>query len=227
MSVFGFSTEPSAGGDFLPILKYDARAGRIFRVDRIEDAGSFSSDPIDITQTFKAIFDFENLEVGWVNFAPGMAPDARLVPMGQALPERPSPQHKNGVRVMVKLAKECADGQAPIRELMGTSKAMLGGLEEAYLFYQNAAKQNPGKLPVLTLTKTVPITTGTGAKSSTNYKPIFKIVGWVARGDLAPQPRGAAPAQAQTNGGGRQQTPPATGASRATAPAEVSADDFG
>ena len=34
-NVFGFSTEPSAGGDFTPIIKYDARAGRIFRVDRV------------------------------------------------------------------------------------------------------------------------------------------------------------------------------------------------
>ena len=42
------------GGDFLPIIKYDARAGRLFRVDR-EDGVSTS---VDITRNFKAVFDF-------------------------------------------------------------------------------------------------------------------------------------------------------------------------
>src|SRR4051812_47950315 len=64
MSVFGFSTEPT-GGDFLPIIKYDARAGRIFRVDR----GIDGPNPTDITDSFTAVFDFANIETGWMNFS--------------------------------------------------------------------------------------------------------------------------------------------------------------
>jgi hypothetical protein len=45
------------------------------------------------------------------------------------------------------------------------------------------------------LEKTVPIKTGSGEKSSTNYHPVFAIAGWVPRGDLAPQPK--------ANGGGQ------------------------
>ena len=57
----GFSTAPSEGGDFTPIVKYDARAGRMFRMDRIENNGNFANEAVDITQSFKAIVDFENM----------------------------------------------------------------------------------------------------------------------------------------------------------------------
>jgi hypothetical protein len=228
MSVFGFSTEPSSGGDFLPIVKYDARAGRFFRVDRIDVGnGNYESAPSDITQQFKAIVDFENIEVGWINFIPGAQPDFRLVPMGQKLPDRPSTQHKNGLRFMIKLSKDIG-GDKPIREVAGTSKAFLSGIEEAYIAYRNEKDKHPGQLPVLTLEKTTPITTGSGQKSSTNYKPTFKLVGWMPRGDLVHTPRGAsAPQQGASAGNGAA---PATGAQRAAAPppnAGVSASDFG
>jgi len=226
LSIFGFSTETSQGGDFLPILKYDARAGRFFRVDRVDTGSGFVGESADITGNFKAIVDFDNVEVGWIDFQPGSAPSFALVPMGSKLPDRPTPRHKNGVRFMVKLAKECTgpDGKA-IREVAGTSKAFLSGIENIYLEYQKDKAKNPGKLPVLMLEKTVPIKTGSGEKSSTNYHPVFAIAGWVPRGDLAPQPK--------ANGGGQlplQQAAPATGAQPKAAPQAAAAslaDDFG
>jgi hypothetical protein len=227
MSIFGFSTETSQGGDFLPILKYDARAGRFFRVDRIDTGSGFVGESADITAQFKAVVDFDNVECGWIDFQPGSAPSFALVPMGSKLPDRPTPRHKNGVRFMVKLAKECTgpDGKA-IREVAGTSKAFLSGIEAAYVEYQKFKGQNPGKLPVLTLVKTMPIKTGSGEKSSTNYHPVFAIAGWVPRGDLTPHPK--------ANGGGQAaaqpaQVAPATGGATRAAPAQQTslADDFG
>jgi len=228
VSIFGFSTETSQGGDFLPILKYDARAGRFFRVDRVDTGSGFVGESADITNSFKAIVDFDNVEVGWIDFQPGSAPSFALVPMGSKLPDRPTPRHKNGVRFMVKLAKECTgpDGKA-IREVAGTSKAFLSGIENVYLEYQKGKAVNAGKLPVLTLVKTVPIKTGSGEKSSTNYHPVFAIAGWVPRGDLAPHPK--------TNGSGQQpqatqgNTAPSTGAQPKAAPQAAAslADDFG
>ena len=50
-NLFGFSTEPSGGGDFTPIIKYDARAGRVFRVDREQTTDGFASNPVDVTST--------------------------------------------------------------------------------------------------------------------------------------------------------------------------------
>jgi hypothetical protein len=224
MGIFGFSTEPSLGGDFLPILKYDARAGRFFRMDRADHGQGFENTPVDITANFKAIVDFENLEVGWINFQPGTAPSFALVRFGEPFPAKPTEQHKQGVRFMVKLAKSCSAGDGKdIREVAGTSKAFLSGVENAYLDYQEECANHPLLLPVLALEKTVPIKTGSGERSSTNYTPMFKIVGWVKRGDLAPQPR--------TNGSGQQpqQTAaPATGATsrRAPPPTTNIADEF-
>src|SRR6187455_3164852 len=217
MSIFGFSTEPSQGGDFIPIIKYDARAGRFFRMDRSDTGNGFENTPVDITNVIKFIVDFDNVEVGWIDFQPGSAPSFALVPMGSKLPDRPTPRHKNGVRFMVKLAKECTgpDGKS-IREVAGTSKAFLSGIENIYLEYQKDKAKNPGKLPVLMLEKTVPIKTGSGEKSSTNYHPVFAIAGWVPRGDLAPQPK--------ANGSGQQpqamqgNTAPSTGAQPKAAP---------
>jgi hypothetical protein len=231
MSVFGFSTETSGGGDFTPVVKFDSRAGRIFRVDRVDTGGQFVNEPVDITRNFRAIFDLENVECGWANFATGTAPDFKLVPMGQLLPPKPSDQHKNAVRFMLKLAKECG-GDKPIREIAGTSKAFLSGVEALYHDY-TARKDKEGegyKLPVVVLKDTMPITSGQGAKTSTNYRPVFEIVGWALRGDLVFEPKGGAtirPATAQTMSS--VNVPPATGSSRVAAPmkAEAMSDDFG
>jgi len=223
-SVFGFSTEPSnGGGDFLPIVQYDARAGRVFRRDRVDTGQGFENEQVDITPIFKAICDFENIEVGWIIFTPGNAPDFNLVPYGTQLPDRPSPNHKNGLRFMLKLSKECG-GDKPIREIAGTSKAFLSGVEAVFVKYLAEKDKNPGKLPVLTLEKTTPVKTGTGERSSTNYHPTFKISGWAPRGDLVFEPKSsAAPSVAPT-------TAPATGSTRAEAPKATEtadADDFG
>jgi hypothetical protein len=185
MSVFGFSTEPTSG-DFLPIIKYDARAGRIFRVDRTLDG----REPVDITDSFAAVFDFENIETGWMNFS-GAAPDFKLVRMGEILPVRPSLNHKNGIRVLVKLHPACAGPDRPVREFSTSAKAALGGLEKLYLAYQQGKPAN-GKLPVVAMRGSTPIKTGSGDKQSTNYVPKFEIIGWANRPtDLVYVPRGS------------------------------------
>lgn len=238
MSIFGFSTEATGGnGDIVPIVKYDARAGRVFRVDRTNDGQGYVNTPVDITRSFKAIFDLENVEVGWLNFNTGGAPSFTLVAMGQAIPPRPTQDHRNGARVMIKLAKECA-GDEPIREIASVAKVFLIGLEELYHQYAAQKDANSGKLPVVVLEDSVPITSGSGAKSSTNYQPKFKITGWAPRGDLAFKPKssGATPA-AQSSAPPAGSAPPKTGSTVASPPtvpaaqpaAEMAAaeDDFG
>jgi hypothetical protein len=214
-NVLGFSTSPPEGGAFAPIVKYDARAGRLFRIDRIENNGNFANEAVDITQSFKAIADFENMETGWALFAPGIAPDFNFVPIGKQFPARPSDKHKHGAKLMIKLAKDCS-GDKPIREFAGTSKALLAGFEAVYTQYLAEKDDHPGKLPVIVLEKTTPVRSGTGDRTSTNYQPTFKIVGWAPRGDLG----GVAPPDG---------SPPATGSTQVEAPkaAEtVSADEF-
>lgn len=224
MSVFGFSTvASSAGGDFLPICKYDARAGRMFRMDRENDGAGWVNNQVDITKNFKAVMDFENLETGWIDFNTGGAPVFAMVPLGSPLPQQPTPNAKNGVRFMLKLSKDVG-GDKPIRELASTAKAFLAGIEDVFLAYKADAANNAGKLPVVALDDTMPIKSGQGDKQSTNYQPQFKIVSWVARGDLQPQARGMAAITTPS-------APPATGSTQVAPPAPASAvaddEDFG
>jgi hypothetical protein len=221
---FGFTF--NSGEDFLPIIKYDARAGRLSRRDRINNENT----DVDITRTFKAVFDFENVEVGWINFPAGGAPDFRLVPYdGSPMPPKPGDTYKQGLRMMVKLGKECG---GDVRELASNAAAFLEGINKLHDAYLSGVAQNPGKLPVVTLQDSIATTKGSGEKKSTNYVPVFAITGWVPRPqDLVHKPRSqsasSGPAAAPASG-----APPATGSTvaappPASQPAPAAADDFG
>ena len=236
MSIFGFPIRtPGSGGDFLPILKYDARAGRLFRVDVVNNGTGWDRVPHDITTTFKALIDLRpgHAEVGWIDFATGGQPSFVMVPYpGHSLPPQPSPNHKRGLRFALKLSKDCG-GDAPVRQISGTSYSFLDGMEALVTAYNAGAAANPGKLPAIMLESTLPVTSGSGQKSSTNYQPVFKIVGWAPPPpDLpgainVPVPQDVSlTKQGHTNGGA-----PSTGSSRAAPPvqqaAAIAADEFG
>jgi hypothetical protein len=161
-------------------------------------------------------------------FASDTAPDFQLVPVGKEFPNKPSANHKNGIRFMLKLSKVCAGGSAAVREIAGTSKAFLSGIEALYENYLEEKGENPDKLPVVVLEKVEPIKTGIGAKSSTNFQPIFRIVGWAPRGDLTFVPK-ATPLTAPEPQTPQGATPPSTGSIRAQPPSQEEApdDDFG
>ena len=209
----------SGGGNFLPIVKYDARAGRMFRVDREDGV----STPVDITRNFKAVIDFEALEVGYINFDTGSAPDFVMVPYGSTLPAKPSDKHRQGMRLTLKLAGELG---GDVREIAGTSAALIKGMDSLHDEYLAGVGANAGKLPVVVLADTVAVESGSGAKKSTNSPPVFEITGWVKRpGDLgAKEQTAAAPAPART-------APPATGSTKAPPPvrkpAPADEEDFG
>jgi len=215
------NTSATGGGSFeiIPIVKYDCRSGRMFKRDRANG----ENVQTDITKSFKAVFDFENVEVGPINFNTGTAPDFHVVRLGETIPTPPSPDHKQGVRLLIQLSKELG---GDVRELASTARAFLGGVDSLHNEYLAGAKANPGKLPVVSLEDSIPITTGEGAKKSTNYSPSFKIVGWIPRpatlvwSPKSPaRPAAAAPA-----------TPPATGSQRVQNGLEEALaddDDFG
>lgn len=207
----------STGGDFLPIVKYDARAGRLSRVDRVNN----ENVPVDITKSFKAVFDLENLETGWIDFTGG-APQFAMSVLGTGpKPEKPSESFSEGVRFIVKLGKDCG---GDVREFASTAKAFLRGLDKLHDEYKSGSAANPGKLPVVSLEDTVAITSGEGARKSTNYAPVFKISGWVNRPeDLVHKARSSSAQPA---------SPPSTGSTKVSAPtsaptAAASEDDFG
>lgn len=174
----GLSTE-SGGGDFTPVVKFDARAGRMFRVDREQDGGgNWNTNNVEITNGFTAVMDLENIEVGWLLFAAGVAPQLTLVKLGQPLPARPSDQHKQGFRMLMKLGKSSG---GDVREIAATSKAVLGAVDDLHTAYEAQKAANPGKLPVVALTGSKAIVSTGKGQSSTNYAPIFEIQKWVDR----------------------------------------------
>lgn len=174
----GLSTE-SGGGDFTPVVKYDARAGRVFRVDRHQDsAGNYSNDNVDVTSGFSAAFDFESMEIGWALFAAGVAPSWAMVPLGQPMPAKPSDQHKQAFRMHVKLGKSSG---GDVREFASQAKVVIGAIDAAHTAYEAEKAKHPGQIPILSLKTTTPVTSGGKGQSSTNYAPVFEVVKWVDR----------------------------------------------
>jgi hypothetical protein len=221
-----YNTGSGDGSNIVPFVKYDARAGRFFRNDRTEVNGAYSNNPVDITNGFKAVMDLENVEVGYLKFAAGSAPESLLVKLGDPMPQKPNDaKSKQGARVMMKLHQSCG---GDVRETTSNAAAFLKGIDDLHTAYEAAKAANPGKLPIVVLKTTIPVTSGSGDKKSTNYQPVFEITGWAPRpNDLVHVAKGnSAPAQQQAT------SAPSTGSTQVGAPAAkqletAGADDFG
>ena len=174
---FGMQT---SGGNFLPIIKYDARAGRIFRVDK--DNGI--TEQVDITDpNMKFAIDFGSIEVGYVQFS-AQGPVRHMVPYdGRSLPAQPQDKGVDGKLLSRPGFYALVAGQAigGIREWCSNAAILLNALDELFNLYAEQPEAAAGKIPLISIVSTVPVTSGTGAQKSTNYKPVFKIVGWVDR----------------------------------------------
>lgn len=222
----GLNYNSNAGdnGDIVPFVKYDARAGRFFRNDRTEVNGAYTNNAVDITANFKAVLDLENLEVGYLLFAAASAPQFMLVKLGEPMPQKPADaKWKQGLRVMMKLHQSCG---GDVRETSSNAAAFLKGFDDLHTLYEAGKAANPGKLPIVTLKTTMPITSGSGEKKSTNYQPVFEISGWAPRPvDLVHVGKGTTKQIAPTSA-------PSTGSTQVGAPAAkqletAGADDFG
>lgn len=159
-----------SSGDIKPIVKYDGRAGRWSRID--------DKVATDITQSFVAIFDLANIEVGWARFVSGGAPDFQMVKIGTPYPARPSEEHKRGVRVMIKLGASCG---GDLREFVTAAGCAIEALDELHDAYIAAPESAKGMLPIVSMTGSIPRKTTTPKGTTTNYKPTLQIVKWIAR----------------------------------------------
>lgn len=171
------------GGDRLPILKYDARAGRIFTLDRVQNGDAWETVQTDITMKQPAFaVDFGSLEVGHAYFSAGQAPQWAVAYFGQPMPARPaSPgDDDKGKPLSFKPAfrvRVVGQGIGGVREFGGNSNAFINGMNVLHTAFEAAPEATAGKIPVVKLTDTLPIKSG----QSTNYAPVFTIVQWVDR----------------------------------------------
>ena len=188
----GIQTE-SGGGSFTPTVKINSKQGRVYRVDRTQGAEGWTTDEVEITRDFQFVPDMDNLEIGWMFFKAGQAPDLRMVRLGEEMPARPpgvdsegKPNFKQGVRLLLKLGKSCG---GDLREISATAKSILGPIDKLHDAYLSGRSEHPGQLPQVRMTDMKKIDTKTPHGTNTNFEPIFEIVGWVDREKVfGPQP---------------------------------------
>lgn len=209
-------TTGGAGGDIKPFIKFDARAGRMFRVDRKQNgSGQYESSDVDITKDCTFIADLAFVRVGWVNYTT-QGPVKQMVVLGRDLiPARPEgtnaegkPAFRQGFEMDVLLSK--AFGGAPPRVFGSAAGCVIEATDALHNAYAAAPESKAGKLPVVKLVDTISVKSG----QSTNYKPIFEITGWKDRPPEMPAPTTAQQPVAAS-------TPPSTGATTAPAPKSV------
>ena len=168
-------TKAGGDGDFSPVFKFNAISGDAVIASSVKSAsGEWEKVENDVSFPAKFIFDFANIEVGWMHFS-SSGPSFAMVKIGDVLPARPSPDHKQGFRIKL-YNKE--HGVAVFSNSSKTIAEVMDVLHDSYL---RDEKAHTGKVPVVEIkgTKKVSVKTKEGAK---NYKqPEWAIVGWVVR----------------------------------------------
>ena len=174
------------GGEFSPRSEYNAKSGRMTRVDRTADGTENIKIDITMSQPVFA-WDIGSIEIGWANFQSGAAPSLVMVPYGQPMPARPNREHKAGFRSKV------WDGGEPVaREFSATAGVTVNAIEALWDQLTAAPEAVAGKIPVIRLVNVIAIT----AQRGTNYAPDFRLVQWIDRDERVFGPRTvAAPGQ--------------------------------
>lgn len=222
-------TTGGSGGDIKPYVNYDAKAGRMFRVDRTQQGdGTYATDKVEITNTVQFVADLANIRVGWINYT-SQGPVRRLVTLGkEAIPPRPEdrgadgkPAFKQGFEIDLLLDKNSGGG-AP-RVFGSAAGCVIEAMDALHDAYSAAAESSAGKLPVVKISGVQPVKSG----QSTNYKPTFAIVNWIDRpAALGATPTAASPGIAPSTGSTQVSAPAASNpAPQQTAMA--TANDFG
>ena len=175
----GFSTEATGGGgDILPIVKYDAKAGDFIKQDRSQDAsGTWVNDQSEMTMPFKMAMDFDTLEVGWLSFESGR-PDFRMVKIGEAMPARPEGDFKNAFRVRI------ASKELGLREFSHSAKTVLAAMDALHNQYEAEKRNNPGLIPVVEVSGTNTVKVNTPQGELRFKAPDWKIVNWIDKPDM-------------------------------------------
>ena len=118
----------------------------------------------------KFVFDYENLQTGWMSIAIGVFEFIADESLGRKSAQ-PSPEHKRGFKATF------YNKTMGIAEFSANGAGSNMGLEALYKQVQAQAGANAGKLPVVEYTGSRAEKVG---KGSTRV-PEFNVTGWVAR----------------------------------------------
>lgn len=209
---------PGGGGDFMPRIFYNAKAGRLYRHERFNNNGAWESDDVEITGNAVFVADLHNIEVGYIKFGQaGVAPVFLLERLrdcqsgAKAFPDQPTEVNsegkrafKNGFRLHLKLGRDCG-GDA--REFCSTAGIVYDAVEALVDAYMAAPEREQGKLPIVKLAGTKADTN----KHGTNYRPVFEIIQWTDRPEELP-------ADGNAQGGGDSSSAPPAASNAAPPP---------
>jgi hypothetical protein len=68
-----------------------------------------------------------------------------------------------------------------VREWCSNAATVLNSMDDLYQSWLQAPEAAAGQIPIVCIAATTPVKTGSGARSSTNYRPEFRIEGWTPR----------------------------------------------
>lgn len=176
-------------GEFVPYLKYNAKAGRFYA------KAEGGAGEVEILNPMLA-FDMSRIKTGWLFYSEGSGPEK----VWDASPEVAAPRpagprkFKRGFEVMV-----VGNGKIPgtqerlgLREFSSTATNVITSMLRMYAEYEAGLAANRGKIPVYACTGVVPITGSYGV----NYEPTFALRQWVERARVPEFDTHAGPAQA-------------------------------
>ena len=160
-----------------------------------------------MTDVFEGVFDLAHAEAGWAYFEDGQAPDFLMEPIGKPLPQRPSKDHRQGVRLRLMLSTKAAGGTERVREVTTTAKSVMRGLEALYDAWLAGRERNSGMTVLVRLAGVKPVVLKSRGQKSTIYEPTFEVVRWV---EISGRIRDASRAACLSpNGIGRRRRTPA------------------
>ena len=160
-----------------PLLKFDARNGSFYRVDRNSNGEVEQTTIADL----KAIFDLENLQVGWIAFNAGSPPNFKMVRAGQDIGNAPSDKHRQGLRLRVRLAAD----KGVACEFSSTAATLWNAIDCLHDEFERNRGKHSGKVPYVHLAKLEQVRTLLGVV----FSPTFEIIGWGVRpAELATEP---------------------------------------
>ena len=192
----GLVSEGGGGGNIVPIIKFDAKAGDFIRQDRAMNvSGEWEKSNHEMDLPLSVLMDFDTLEVGWLSFASG-APDFQMVKVGEQMPARPSDEHKQAFRVRL-FGKEMG-----LREFSSQAKTVIRQFDSLHNQYEAERANHPGEVPQVTISGTKTVTVNTPQGENRFKVPEWSITGWFDRSKMdtaaavsAPAPEPVAPSQ--------------------------------
>jgi len=160
-------------GDFVPYLKYNAKAGRFY----VRPQGA--QEDVEV-QNPRLAFDMLNIKTGWLFYQEGFGPEKVWDPSPTVMAQRPAgpKKFKRGFEVMVYGNDDIPGvGRLEMREFSSTAGNVLSAINKMYEEYEAGMKANLGKVPFYGCTGVKPVNGAYG----TNYEPQFRLIGWIER----------------------------------------------